>query len=184
MKKKGLIVFLVGLLLVALTGSAFAWSPRLDGKPDQFYPGGPRGYYVWHDDNGFHIWTTNRGSEHTYSGVIRTDGRFVHVRGHNLEEGDSFKLYSDARERTWFEASESDRGNRFVLKGREVGYDNDKIRFKFDTIGGSDGLNFRIKDASYVEFDLFVDGHPVNHREIHIGDNGWHPHSHHFRFEQ
>jgi hypothetical protein len=37
---------------------------------------------------------------------------------------------------------------------------------------GPDGLNFRIKDASYVDFDLFVDGHPIPHREIHIGGNG------------
>jgi len=86
-KKQWLSVVLVGFFLIALTGSALAWSGKadVDGKPVQFSPGGPKGYYIWQDDHGFHIWTTTRGEEHVFSGVIRTDGRIYHVRGHRLE---------------------------------------------------------------------------------------------------
>lgn len=58
------------------------------------------------------------------------------------------------------------------------------MRFKFETAGGSDGLNFRINDANYVDFDLYIDGHPINHKKIHIGESSWHPYSHSFRIYQ
>jgi hypothetical protein len=45
-------------------------------------------------------------------------------------------------------------------------------------------VNFRIKDGSYVEFDLFVDGHPIRHRQIYIGNSGWHPDDHSFRLDR
>jgi hypothetical protein len=174
MKKKWLILSLVGLLLMALTSSAFAWSPKLEGRPDQFHPGGAKGYYIWHDDTGFHIWTTTRGAEHVFSGVIRTDGDFFRVRGHRLENEDSFKDYSDIRDRHWFNAETNDK-RHFIAKGREVDYANDKIRFKFETAGGSDGLNFRVKDARSVTFELYMDGKRINPHEIYIGDHGYHP---------
>lgn len=183
MKKKWLVFSLVAMFIIAFTGSAFAWSEGLDGKPDQFYPGGPKGYYIWRDDHGFHVWTTTRGEQHVFSGVIRTDGTFRHVRGHRLEEGDSF-TYGDVQERHWFDFSSGDRRNYFSFGGREVHLENDKIHFKFDTAGGSDGLNFRIKDGSYVDFDLFIDGHPIRHREIYIANSGWHPEGHHFRLDR
>lgn len=186
MKKKWLISILVGIFLMAFAGSAFAWSGRadVDGKPVQFYPGGPKGYYIWQDEHGFHIWTTTRGEEHVFSGAIRTDGRFYHVRGHRLEDGDSFNIYSDIQERFWFKFSEGDDGRHFSFGGREVDLEHDKIHFKLDNAGGSDGINFRIKDASYIDFDLFVDGHPIPRSEIHIGDSGWHPVAHNFRLNQ
>jgi hypothetical protein len=182
MKKKGLISILLAMFLIAFTGSAFAWSPSIEGKPDQFVNGGPKGYYIWHDDHGFHIWTSTLGREHVFSGVIHTDGRLYNIKGHHLEDGDTFKVSSDPRENAWFKFSEGD-GDRghFSFGGREVGLEHDKIHFKFNTAGGSDGLNFRIKDASYVDFDLFIDGRPVPRREIHIGDNGWHPDHHNFK---
>jgi len=31
------------MFLIALTGSAFAWSPNIEGKLDQFSNGGPKG---------------------------------------------------------------------------------------------------------------------------------------------
>ena len=48
MRKKGLISILLAMFLIAFTGSAFAWSPSIEGKPDQFSNGGPKGYYIWH----------------------------------------------------------------------------------------------------------------------------------------
>lgn len=186
MRKKWLSLVLVGLFLIALTGSAFAWAGKADvnGKPVQFYPGGPKGYYIWQDENGFHIWTTTRGEEHVFSGVIQTDGKIFHVRGHRLEDGDSFNVYGDIQERSWFRFSEGDGNTRFAVGGREVTLEQDKIHFKFENAGGSDGLNFRIKDATYIDFVLLIDGRPIHSREIHISDSGWHPEGHHFRLYQ
>jgi len=184
MKKRCLITVLIALFLIALSGSAFAWSPKLEGKPDQFALGASNGYYIWHDDNGFHVWTTTRGKEHVFSGTIKTDGDIYRIRGNRLEEGDSFKEYSDNHEKKWFEVSDNRGRKHYAVAGREVDCDNDKIRFKFDTAGGSDGIDFRIKNASYVEFELFVDGHRINTKQIFIGDDGWHPHRNTFRIYQ
>ncbi|MDR3561189.1 MAG: hypothetical protein P4N41_24575 [Negativicutes bacterium] len=186
MRSKWLIALLTGLFILALAGSAFAWSGKadIDGKPDQFRPGGAKGFYIWQDEHGFHIWTATHGEGHVFSGVIRTDGQFVRVRGHRLEADDSFKVYSDIQERFWFDARQSGGGNHFAVGGREVDYANDKLRFKFDTAGGSDGLNFRVENASYIDFDLFMDGRPIHPREIYLGDSSWHPQRHTFRLTQ
>ena len=186
MKKKWFSAILVGLFILALTGSAFAWSGKADisGKPDEFSPNGREGYYIWQDNSGFHIWTTTRGERHVFSGVIRTDGKLSRVKGHSLEQGDSFKDYSELQGRYWFDSQEKNRGNRFSTGGREVNQENDKLNFKFNTTGGSDGLNFRVSNARFVDFDLYIDGRPIQRKKIHIGEDSWHPQSHNFRFYQ
>lgn len=188
MKKQWLIFTMVSLFLMGLTGSAFAWSSRNDenfhGRPIDFRSDGHKGYYIWQDEHGFHVWTTTRGEEHTFSGVIHTDGIFEHVRGHRLEEGDSLTTYEDIQDKTWFRFGDGDRGFHFAFGGREVNVGHDKINFKFNTAGGSDGLNFRIRDARHIDFDLFIDGHPIPRRDIFIGTNGWHPDDHHFRLDR
>lgn len=145
--KKLFTMLVVSLSVLAFCSSAFAWSPRTEGKPDTFDPGENLGYFIWHDENGLHMWTTTRGQDHVFSGVIRTNGRFVDTHGRRLELGDFYHISSD----------------------------RDTITFKFTTAGGEDGLNFKIADGNYVNFDLFMDGHRINHREIYIGDRGWHP---------
>lgn len=169
--------------MIVLTGSVFAWSGKADvsGKPDDFSSRSRAGYYIWQDDDGFHIWTTARGAEHVFSGVIRTDGNLFNVRGHRLEGGDSFKKYDDIREKSWFDDRNKSKGKGFSAFGRHVDYDKDQIRFKFETTSGSEGLNFRINNADYIEFDLYIDGYPINRKAIHIGENGWHPNSNKFR---
>lgn len=186
MKKKWFSAILVGLFIIALTGSAFAWSGKADvsGKPDEFSPNGRAGYYIWQDRNGFHIWITTRGERHVFSGVIRTDGNLFNVRGHNLEQGDSVRDYGEVQGRSWFDGRDRNRGNRFTIGGRDIHFENDKMNFRFNTTGGSDGLNFRISNANYVEFDLYIDGHPISRKKIHIGEESWNPQSHKFRFYQ
>lgn len=185
MKKKGLIVTLVMLFLVALTGSVFAWSGKADvsGKPDEFSQRDKTGYYVWQDNEGFHIWTTTRGEGHIFSGIIRTNGKLSNIRGSSLEKADSFKK-TDHKENSWFDGDRRNHGNRFAVGRHDVKYEKDQIRFKFDTDGTADGLNFRVNGADYVEFDLYMDGHPINHRAIHIGEESWHPYSNNFRISK
>lgn len=149
-------MFIVSLLILSFCSSAFAWSPRVEGKPDSFDPGQSRGYYIWHDHNGLHLWTTTQGKTHEFSGVIRTDGKFVNTHSRRLEAGDFYKVDSD----------------------------RDMITFRFTTSGGEDGIDFKIAGGDYVDFDLFVDGHRINHKEIHIGESGWHPRHSDFRLNR
>ena len=153
--KKIFSMCLLSLLLLSFSSSVFAWSPRVEGKPDGFRPGSSRGYYIWHDQNGFHLVTTDR-REHKFSGVIRTDGNFIDVRSQRTEQDDFFR----------------------------VSRDREKLTFKFDTDGETDGLKFRVDGGRFVEFDLFVDGHRINPREIHIGDDGWSPKDSNFRLRR
>lgn len=176
MKKKMLII--LGLLLISLSGSAFAWSGKADaeGKPSKLALGIQSGYFIWQDDNGFHVWTATHNEAHVFTGTIRTDGDFAHVKGHRLENGDSFKVDDDG----WFR----DNGNgkrHFEHRGRLLNLDRDKIQFKLETARGSDGLDFNIRGASYIDFDLYIDGKQVSKKDIHISDMGWHPQSHQFR---
>ena len=184
MKKKMLVSALACLFVIMLSGSAMAWSGRADieGRPDEFKPGEANGYYIWHDGRGFHIWTSARWQGHEFSGVIKTDGKFVNVRGSRLENGDSYRVNNDTDEH-WFEARYGS-ANRFSLAGRDVSCDQAEIRFKFHTFGGSDGLNFKLSDANYVEFELFIDGKAASRRSISLGDESWHPRAYNFKVFQ
>jgi hypothetical protein len=146
MKKITMFLVLVFTLLMC-SSFAFAWSPRVDGRPDLFRPGETKGYFIWHNENGLHMQMTTRGKEHVFSGVIHTNGQFRDVKEKNLENGDFYK----------------------------VSIDKDKIMFRTTTAGGIDGINFKIEGGDYVRFDLFMDGHKIDTREIYVGSKGWHP---------
>ena len=147
MKKASMFLILV-LTLLACSSYAFAWSPRVEGKPNMFQPGEIKGYFIWHNEHGIHIWTSTRNREHVFSGVIRTDGKFIDVRGQRLETNDFYKVENDRH----------------------------KIVFR-DTTGahGSDGLNFQIEYSDHMNFDLFMDGERIDPQNIYVGENGWHP---------
>lgn len=149
MKKRVSIVVMLVVAILSLTGSVFAWSPHLEGRPDAFRMGNSRGYFIWQDQDGLHLRTTTRGQEHVFSGVIRTNGRFVDVERKQLEHGDFCR----------------------------VNPDRDTITFRFTTTSGSDGMDFRVRDGERLNFDLFIDGHKINPHEIYLGERGWHPRS-------
>ena len=147
MKRKALIITLVGLFLIALTGAAFAWSPELNGKPRTFRPGEIKGYFIWHDDNGLHIRTTTRGQLHVFSGGLHTNGRFVDVHGVRLEDNDMYR----------------------------VGAERHQLNFRFETAGGVDGIDFKVAGGEKVVLNLLIDGHKIYPGEIYGGFDSWHP---------
>lgn len=155
MRKVSLLMITM-FLLVALSSNAFAWSPQLQGQPEDFRPGDSRGVFIWHDGEGMHLRTTTYGQEHVFFGVIRTDGRFDAVRGYREEAGDFHR----------------------------VSWDRDNITFRFNTEGGVDGLNFRVHDGEHVTFDLYMDGHRISTKQIYIGHEGWHPHHSEFQISR
>ncbi|BBB92102.1 MAG TPA: hypothetical protein PKA28_05485 [Methylomusa anaerophila] len=175
MKKKSLVLALIGLLLIALTSSTFAEPGRagVNRKPARVSSGGSEGYYIWQDKSGFHIWATARSKKHVFSGVIQTDGFISHVRGHRLEGKDFIDVYSDSKEGFWygFPNSEEDQPY-FGFNGHEIDSEHDNLRFRFNTARGSDGLSFHLEDASFIDFDLSIDGHQISHRKYMLGTTG------------
>lgn len=155
-------IFVLVFTLVALSVPAFAWGPRLDVKPAAFKAGQSRGYFIWRDQNGFHLWTATNGQRHVFSGTITTDGNRFDLKTSSLENNNRHS------------------GHPFFLKGGKdrVQIDNnrDTIRFRFDSSGkDADGITFKAVGGNRVKFDLYIDGKRINPNEIYIGGEGWHP---------
>jgi len=183
MKIKLLSLTLVVIFLLAFTGSAFAWTSEITERPFRFSDGGGApGYYVWQDAYGFHLWALPGTGSHIFMGTIRTNGRFYNIREHHLDGGESFKTYPDIQDNFLFEISPTSE-ERFVFPGVEAECDVHKIFFKFSTSDASDGLHFDVSDASYVSFELLMDGHGIARNQIWYGKSSWHPETNVFKFE-
>lgn len=89
--KKLASLLLLTCFLVTLSGTAFAWSDRSEGRPEQSLS-----LYIWHERNGeFHVKTTNLRNQHVFSGVIKTNGIFRSIDSKDLENGDYVKVDRD-----------------------------------------------------------------------------------------
>ncbi|WP_371372904.1 hypothetical protein [Sporomusa aerivorans] len=156
MKKLRLLIATT-FILVMLTGNAFAWSERSEGRPP-YLPGVAysQGVVVWHDNNNeFHLTAASRG-RHVISGVIKTDGRFHSVEERYLENGDYLKV--DRNKKT--------------------------IRFRFASDRGLDGIDFKVRGGESVKFSLYKDGADMPQKQIFIGKKGWHPADNTFKIER
>lgn len=92
MKKLSCLVVLV-CCLFTLSGTAFAWSDRSEGRPREVTS---PSLSVWHDRNDeFHVKSTNLRREHIFTGAIRTNGHFYDIDEKDLENGDSVKVDRD-----------------------------------------------------------------------------------------
>lgn len=150
MKKFSFLVVLT-CFLVTLSGTAFAWSDRSEGRPYQSFFA-PPSLAIWHDRNDeFHVKSTNLRGQHIFSGVIKTDGRFYGIDEKNLENGDFIKLDRDRN------------SIRFRLTGR-----------------GFDEFSFKVKKGDTLKFDLKRDGRDMPHKQILIGKDGRHPRDNRF----
>ncbi len=154
---KKLILCLLTCFMVTLSGTAFAWSDRSEGRPDQTLGQlmNTASLSIWHDRNDqFHLKSTNLRGRHVFTGVIQTDGRFYNIKEKELENGDFVKI---------------DR-------------DHNTIRFRF-TGRGIDEINFNIRKGKIVKFDLYRDGREMPNKDIFIGKKGWHPQDNKFKLK-
>lgn len=160
MKKVSAFLVLV-LTLAAFSASAFAWGPKMNAKPEGFQPGRSQGYFIWQDQNGFHLWTSTANGKHVFTGTITTDGSRFDVAKNSLEADTPF--------------------GRMLRHNRpqdSVRVDNkrDKITFQFSHSGrDADGITFRPIGGSRVKFDLYMDGKRIDPSQIYIGGEGWRP---------
>jgi len=147
MKRFGvaLVMALAGAFVLAV--SAFAWQQRIEGQPASFERGATGGYYIWHDDSGLHLRTTDpEGIESWYAGVITTDGTFHDVA-----------------------LVMAERDDHASADGAHT------ITFAMHTFSGIDGFDFQIDGGTYVRFDLYRDGNQTSPDHIFLGEDGVHP---------
>lgn len=152
--KKTFLMVMVAIFVLSISTTVFAWPGYVQGRPVSMDLGDSRGYFIWHDDDGYyHIWSSTRNSDHQYSGVIYTNGNFEDVQGRGLESND------------WY----------------TVRHEGHEIKFDFSTAShGEDGLKFHVARGEHIRFELFIDGHPIDPQRIHVGHDGWTPNSYDF----
>lgn len=159
-------VVLCASLLGIATGSAFAQaapasahvgtvtSSTATGQPSTD-DSSPVGYFVWHNDDGFHLRTHGPGAEHLFVARLETNGNFKDVDKSMLEKEDRIKLSND--------------GHTLVIR--------------FHTFDGFDGVNFRIDGGEHLNLNLKLDGQEISTDNIFLGQGRTHPPTNPFRIE-
>ena len=125
-------------LLLASVPAAFAWQgPIADGNPDIDHDS-PTGYYIWHNDSGFHLRTHGPNARHDFVARLHTDGTFEDVDVVRLEERDSVQVLDGGHE----------------------------LLIEFHTFDFTDGVNFRINGGDHLRFALRLDGRLISPERI------------------
>jgi len=134
-------------LLLASVPAAFGWQGAIaDGNPDIDLDS-PTGYYIWHNDSGFHLRTHGPNARHGFVARLHTDGTFEDVDVVRLEERDSVQVLDGGHE----------------------------LLIEFHTFDFTDGVNFRINGGDHLRFALRLDGRLISPERIFLGPNGDHP---------
>jgi len=145
--KKTLGILLVFLAVICVPATAFmAWGPSYEGEPEMLAPNHISGAFAWHDTSGFHLRTTTTGDEHTFTGIIHTNGHFRGVDDRFFRDKDYYHFR-----------------------------DGDTVEFQFTTAGRTVGVDFDVDDGDYVAFEISMDGNKLSPLQIFVGRNGWHP---------
>lgn len=153
--KKTLVVlgaFIAAILFAAtVTGPALADDPAPESAADApiVVPRDrPGGYYIWHNEDGWHLYAHGPGERHHFTARIHTNGTIVDLSGVRLEDVDSYAV--------------EDGGSTLLLD--------------FHTYNGWDGVTFKLSDASCLRFRLELNGELIGPRRIYLGEAGmWHP---------
>lgn len=124
---------------------ARGWPAFTEGDPGRLARESRLGYYIWHDDEGWHVRWTTAGRDRAFSGTIRTNGEFRDVERVRLE-------------RPWDIVRRADR----------------EIAFRATASGGIDGFDFRTT-GTVLTFDLLLDGQRIRPTLVFLGAVGAHP---------
>ena len=140
------LVFLAAALTATLLSPATALAKEKKepwkGKPD-FNVGESRGYFIWGDQEGWHVRWMSKGKKRTFSGAVTSD---VAIKGFNPVSRDSKD----------FIKKEGDRAVRFDAHAKE----------------GIDGFDFHVSPSSRsITFELRIDGTKAPTEEVKLGRN-------------
>ncbi len=147
------------LLSVTATSVAAAPAPPTPASTSAGAPptndASPAGYYLWHDDAGYHLRTHGPGAEHQFVARLKTNGTFKDVDKSMLEKADRVTVKDD--------------GHVLVLH--------------LHTYGAWDGVNFRIDGGERMRLNLKLDGQEISTSNIFLGSGGAHPATDPFKVE-
>lgn len=132
-----------------------SWSDTV-GRPAEVAPG-MTGAAIWRasDNNHFRFRVSEAGRDFAgFRGTITTDGYFVYGQRH-LEGGD-------------------------VTLRR----DGHKLHFAFSNFGGVDGVDLFVRCASYVKFNIRMNGEQLGTDQIVIGGDSAHPEANPFTIDK
>jgi hypothetical protein len=140
-------LFAALLVLISLAVSAAVVDGRVcSGKPN-FASGESKGYFLWRDQQGWHIRWATKGAKRVYSGAIGSDAAFAACEG-------TAQGHEDA----------------VVLAEPHL------IRFESRSSGGVKGIDFDLgPGATKLSFDLQMDGATVDPEWVHMGFRGARP---------
>lgn len=143
-----------GTLLTASATATFAQTAPSDiGRLADHDPGpaltasSPVGYYLWHNDDGYHLVSHGPGDQHHFVAVLRTGGTFTNVDPRSLEPGDTVQVLDNGHE----------------------------LRFDAHTFGGFDGVHFRIDGGEHLLVNLRLDSQEIDTGSIYLGSAETHP---------
>jgi hypothetical protein len=123
------------------------WPAQANGTPTHLKVGASLGYYIWHDNRGWHMEVTHPGHTHVvFSGWVSTNGT-VAVQRVDDERNDLTR----------------------------VGPGHHELSFAFNNYGYIDGVHFETHGAQELTFHLSVDGRPVGATSVFIGHANLHP---------
>jgi hypothetical protein len=142
----GVLLALAAASLTLVPVASAAPLSAAEGAPD-ITDGSPSAYYVWHNDDGWHLRTHGPGAQHDFDAVLRTNGTFENVDVVKLEGDDSVNV--------------TDAGHT--------------LRIHFHTFDLTDGVNFTVRDGEHVRFNLTLDDKQAATSDIFLGPNGRHP---------
>ncbi len=140
----------LGMMLAAVAApmTVFAWPGNDEGRPEQMGENAPEGYYIWHNEDGWHLRTHGPGDNHEFTARLHTDGVFADVDPVRLENADSFAI--------------DDAGHTMVIT--------------FHTFDRWDGVDFRLRDdADCLRFNLKLEDKEISTSSIYLGAEGHHP---------
>lgn len=139
------LVALTLLLAVALALPALD-DQSCSGKPN-FAAQESKGYYLWREQDGWHLRWVTKGQRHDFGGTIACDAPFVSCEGTNQGDADAVALAS-----------------------------HEVIRFESHSSGGVKGVDFAVDHrARKISFNLQMDGQPVPAELVRIGYRGVRP---------
>lgn len=139
-------VFTALVLLAGSVASTLAADARVAGAP-ALNADWPTGYYLWRNDDDFHLRTHGPQARHDFVAYLTTDGQFRDVDVVRAENRDNVRLINGAR----------------------------TLVLHFHTYDATDGINFRVAGGSALRLDLRLDGHRISTEHIFLGAGGAHP---------
>lgn len=138
--------------MLCMAGLAWAIDPK--GKPEGLEVGQTMRWYLWHNNNVWHLRTTTTSRRHHFEGKATVKGG--RIRDVHVTQGDKMIEQGD-----WWKLSKNDR----------------ELTIDFKSKGEMDGFDFVVGGkADEIEFSLKIDGEEKPEK-IFVGKAGEHPES-------